>query len=112
MTRLIRVETRRLLSRRLVRTIGMLAVLGMLIAGITLFVKSHRVGPGGERTLLAQAEAQREKAVAACSRGEFHVPRQAIPPGETLTQFCAETVAPESTPDPRFHLTHVKDLIG
>jgi len=112
MTGLVNVELRRLLSRRLVRTIGMLAVLGMVIAGVTLFVKSHRVGPGGERTLLAHADAEREKQVAACSRGEFGIPPQAIPPGETLEQFCAETVVTGQIPDPRFHLTHVKDLIG
>jgi ABC-type transport system involved in multi-copper enzyme maturation permease subunit len=112
MTRLVNVELRRLLSRRLVRMIGMLAVVGMLTAGITLFVKSHRVGPGGERTLLEQAEAQHARDVAACSRGEFGVPPQAIPPGETLAQFCAQTVEAQPLPDPRFHLTHVKDLIG
>jgi ABC-2 type transport system permease protein len=112
MTRLIGVELRRLRSRRLVRVIGLLAVLGMLIAGVTLFVKSHRIGPGGERILQAQAEAHRAKDVAACSQGKFGVPPQAIPPGETLAQFCAETVAPPQLPDPRFHLTHIKDLIG
>jgi ABC-type transport system involved in multi-copper enzyme maturation permease subunit len=112
MTRLVSVELRRLLSRRLVRTIGMLAILGMLIAGITLFVKSHRIGPGGERILRAQAQAEHAKQVAACSRGEFGIPPQAIPPGQTLDQFCAETVVPEQLPDPRFHLTHVKDLVG
>lgn len=112
MTRLVSVELRRLLSRRLVRTIGMLAVLGMLIAGITLFVKSHRVGPGGERILQAQVEARRAADIAACSRGDFHIPPQAIPPGQTLDQFCKEAVVPVQLPDPRFHLTHVKDLIG
>jgi ABC-type transport system involved in multi-copper enzyme maturation permease subunit len=96
----------------LVRVIGMLAVLGMLIAGITLFVKSHRVGPGGQRILVAQAEAQRASDIAACSRGDFHIPQQAIPPGQTLEQFCKQSVAPMQLPDPRFHLTHVKDLIG
>jgi ABC-type transport system involved in multi-copper enzyme maturation permease subunit len=112
MTRLVSVELRRLLSRRLVRMIGMLVVLGMLIAGITLFVKSHRVGPGGERILQAQVEARRAADIAACSQGDFHIPQQAIPPGETLAQFCRETVVPIQLPDPRFHLTHVKDLIG
>ncbi len=112
MTRLVNVELRRLLSRRLVRMIGMLAVLGMLIAGITLFVKSHRLTPGGQGILQEQVQAQRAADIASCSRGDFHIPASAIPPGETLAQFCKETVVTVQLPDPRFHLTHVKDLIG
>jgi hypothetical protein len=112
MTRLLRVELLRILSRRLVRMLGALVLLGILIAGVTLFFKSHRLGPGGQANLEAAAAAERTKLVAECSRGEFAVPDQAIPPGETLAQFCAESVASPPVADPRFHLTHVRDLIG
>jgi ABC-2 type transport system permease protein len=111
--RLLRVELRRLLSRRLVRLLGALVVVGIVTAGVTLLVKSHRPSADGERALIQQADRKRAEAIASCSRGEFHIPPQAIPAGETLSQFCAERVVPpEGVPDPRFHLVNIRELIG
>jgi ABC-2 type transport system permease protein len=111
MNRLLDVEARRYLSRRLVRFLVGLAVLGMLIAGTVLFFKSHRVGPEEARALQQQAEAQRAHDIQRCAAGEFGIPPSEVPPGETLEQFCRDqVVGPVQVVDPRFHLTALRDV--
>jgi len=110
MTALLSVEARRFLARRLVRVLVGLAVFGMLLAGTVLFAKSHRLAPGRERALLAQAEANWEATVQACQSGRFGIPPSEIPPGESLQQFCEQVVGPVQVQDPGFHLTSLHDV--
>ena len=102
MTTVPSIELRRLLARRLVRLVAALAVLGIVIASIVVAAKSQREDPG---QLRATAEARRALAVQRCKAGELSVPPQAIPPGETLDQFCEQQIALPFH-DPRFHLTN------
>jgi len=100
---------RRYLSRRLVRFLVGLAVLGILTGATVMFVRSHRLDPARARELQQQAEANRKENVRLCSAGEFGVPPSEIPPGETLAQFCDEIIGPAQVQDRSFHLI---DLSG
>jgi hypothetical protein len=106
--RLLVVETRRFLARRLVRITVGLILLGILIAGVSAFVTSHR--PSAEQ--LAAAESQREELIASCAAGEFGIPPGEIPPGETLEQYCEEIVAPaeELVASAPFRLAGMQDV--
>ena len=108
MTTVPSIELRRLLARRLVRLVAALAVLGIVIASIVVAAKSQREDPG---QLRATAEARRALAVQRCKAGELSVPPQAIPPGETLDQFCEQQIALPFH-DPRFHLTTLSDVFA
>ena len=112
MTRLLDVEVRRYLSRRLVRFLVGLAVLGMLIAGTVMFFKSHRGTPAEIRARQQQAEAHREADIRACANGEFGISQSEVPPGQTLEQFCREQVVGVEivAEDPAFHLTNLRDV--
>ncbi|MDQ3980571.1 MAG: hypothetical protein M3314_13610, partial [Actinomycetota bacterium] len=66
MSRLLAGELRRLLARRLVRVLALLAVAGVALAGILVFVNTEAVST-------AEADARRAAArsrVDACLRGE------------------------------------------
>lgn len=108
MKSLLAVEFRRILARRIVRVAGLMALLGFLIAGLVLFVRSHRLDPTIAATLRAQAEAQYQNDLAACSAGEFGIPPTDIPPEVTLEEFCKQIIQRSGFPDPGFHLTHYR----
>jgi ABC-2 type transport system permease protein len=108
MSRLLGVEVRRYLARRLVRVIAALAVLGILIAGTVMFFKSHALDPAKVQAAQQQAEAQRREKVRACSAGEFGIPPSEIPPGESLAQFCSEIIGPAQVNDRSFHLVDLR----
>ena len=114
MTRLLRVEARRIASRRVVRAFLVLAVLGILAGTVTVFVRSHKLTQAGQRVALEQAEARRQSDVRACANGDFGIPAGVIPPGMTLQQFCDQKAIPpvqEYVRDPRYHLTNARDAL-
>jgi ABC-type transport system involved in multi-copper enzyme maturation permease subunit len=108
MSVLLLVEFRRLLSRRIVRFAGGVVLLGLLIAGLVLFVRSHRLDAASTARSQAKAEAAYQEELAACSSGKFGIPPSDIPPGETMDQFCREIVQPPPIANPAFHLTQYR----
>jgi len=105
------VEIRRILSRRAVFAAAALVLLGMLIAGSVLFVRSHRQDPAALQAQQQQVEANRRQAVAECASGRFGIPKEEVPTGMTLKQYCEQVVVgtPE-TEDPAFQLVHYRDV--
>jgi ABC-2 type transport system permease protein len=103
------VEIRRILARRIVLGAGILVLAAIVVAGIVVFVRSHRAEPGD----LQAARIERQAEIAACSRGEFGVSPDEIPPEMTLEEVCEEFVVGELVvQDPRFHLTSVNGVLG
>jgi ABC-type transport system involved in multi-copper enzyme maturation permease subunit len=107
---LLAVEIRRILSRRAVFGAAALVLLGMLIAGSVLFVRSHRSDPAQLQAQQQQVEAQRRQAVAECASGSFGIPKQDVPPGMTLEQYCEQVVGAPEIEDPAFRLVHYRDV--
>ena len=107
MTTLLSVELRRLLARRVVRFVAAAALFGMLLAGLVLFLRSHRVGAGSEAELAAQAQARYQQELAACVARESQA---TLPPGVTAEEFCKQVVAPPVTPNPAFPLVRYRDV--
>jgi ABC-2 type transport system permease protein len=113
MTALISVELLRILSRRIVRVVGLLALAAILIASVVVFARSHRLQPGEQQGREQQARTEWQAQIDACARGEFGVPQDEIPPGTTLREFCQEAVIGDLiVEDPRFRLTAVKDVLA
>lgn len=85
---LIRSEMLRIWSRRMVRVLAILAVLG-IVAGVTIgALQSHKT----DMTVARQAfESERLR----CLEGEVFSPDQ-IPPGGTLESFCADNIRLET----------------
>jgi ABC-2 type transport system permease protein len=108
MTRLLSVEFRRILARRIVVVAATAALLGMLIAGVVLFARSHRLSPSQAVALDQQARAQQEQAFQDCLSG---FPPDQVPAGVSKEEFCAE-ITQESfqLQDPRFHVAHYRDV--
>jgi ABC-2 type transport system permease protein len=114
MTRLVGVEARRYVSRRLVRVLVGLALLGILITGTVMFFTSHRATAAELRALQRQGEAQRQDAVRACRAGEFGIPASEVPPGMSLEEYCRSLVPPAHEFGPAedtFHLTTIHDVL-
>jgi hypothetical protein len=107
MSTLFAVEVRRLLARRIVRFVAVMALFGMLLAGLVLFVRSHRVGPRTASDIAAQMQAQLDREVAACVKG---IAPADVPPGLTPEEFCKRVVFVPGVPDPEFHLTHYREI--
>jgi ABC-2 type transport system permease protein len=113
-TRLVGVEARRYVSRRLVRVLVGLALLGILITGTVMFFTSHRATPAELRAVQRQGEAQRQDALRSCSAGEFGIPESEVPPGMSLEEYCQSLVpaAHEFGPaEDTFHLTTIHDVL-
>ena len=108
MGRLLVVETRRFLARRLVRIAFGLILVAILISGVVAFLNSHR--PSAEQ--LADAQRQRTESVAACTDGEFGIPPEEVPPGQTLEQYCEQIVQPAEAfiADSPFRLAGMQDV--
>jgi ABC-2 type transport system permease protein len=112
MKRLFDVEVRRYLSRRLVRVVGGLAVLGIVIGCTVMFVRSHRLDPAGMRRLEQRAEAEREASVRECVAGEFGIPASAVPPGQSMEQVCGAIVGEPFVQDPAYHLVDLRGALA
>lgn len=101
---LIGVEIRRGLGRRSTRTLLAVALLGIVVIGVSIFVTSRT---GSDATgELARAESDRNRAVAGCvaSNGFGGEVRR---PGLSLVESCEQVVPPASqmVRDKQFHLT-------
>jgi hypothetical protein len=108
MTRLLGVELRRILARRIVSFVGGIVLLGMLIGGVVLFARSHRLSPSAAASLDQQASAQMEQAYQDCLTG---LSPDQVPPGNTQEEFCRTITREGFQPqDPRFHLAHYRDV--
>lgn len=101
MTALLRVEVRRLLARRLARVLVLLAIGGIAIAGVTVFLKSSA---DGRPSVAASVVTNGDQKLVECG-GIMSGP---LPEGMSAEDFCASTgfVAV----DPRFHLTELHDV--
>lgn len=110
MTRLLEVEARRYLARRLVRFLFGLVVLGSLIAGTVLFARSHRLSAEQVQAARRLEQARYEEAVRACANGEFGIPRSEVPPELTLEEVCRQQLTPPEVADATFHLTSLSDV--
>jgi ABC-type transport system involved in multi-copper enzyme maturation permease subunit len=104
--RLVRVELLRILSRRILRLLAALALVGIVTGGVVVFVRSHHPG-ASTGAAIRRAEQQRAIAVRKCASGEFGIPEGDIPPGETLQSFCEHNIGPSVSVDPEFHLTDI-----
>jgi hypothetical protein len=83
-----------------------MAVFGMLLAGLVLFVRSHRtaVAPGDAA---AQMQAELQRQIADCVQNRSP---SDVPPGLTPEQFCKQIAFVPNIPNPEFHLTHYRDV--
>ena len=105
MSRLVRVELFRYFSRRAVRFFAFLAVCGIVLSGVLVFINSEG-GEGG----LEEARRRQRESVEDCLRFfEEGQGAQAPPPGETPEEMCAQEQVPLEAFDPRFHLTSLQD---
>jgi ABC-2 type transport system permease protein len=108
-SRLLAGELRRLLARRLVRVLALLAVAGVALAGILVFVNTEAVST-------AEADARRAAArsrVDACLRGEpveIRPGRVEAVPLDIRQEFC-RFGPPAQVDDPRFRLVRLKGIL-
>jgi len=108
MTRLVSIEFRRILARRIVRMAAAAALLGMLIAGVVLFARSHRLSPSDAAALEQRARAQQEQILQDCVA---HIPPDQVPSELTREEFCKQITQGAFEPqDPRFQLAHYRDI--
>jgi ABC-2 type transport system permease protein len=113
MTALVTVELLRILSRRIVRVVGLVILAAILIAGVVVFARSHRLQPAEQQAREEGVRTEWQAQIDACARGEFGIPAEEIPPGTTLAEFCEEVVIGELVvADPRFGLTAIKDVLA
>ncbi len=121
MTRLILLEIRRWVSRRLVRGLTLLVLFGTLLASILVFV-NHQTADAEE---LARRRSELSADVDRCQRGEIYPPGEEVEvifegvgfsgpaPGldrEFRGRFCTLIVQATATEDPRFHLTQLEGV--
>jgi ABC-2 type transport system permease protein len=102
---LARSETRRLLSRRLLRVLTILALLGILVSVVIVAAKSHK--PTAAQQAVLQQQYQQE--VADCIAQRYFRPSD-IPPGETLQSLCAEVYANQTIGN-GFTLSGLPDIL-
>jgi len=117
--RLLGIEVRRAFARRLTKIVVMVALAGIIAAGVTVFFKSHRttafVGPSPQQQLDI-----RNEQIGNCMRGILPegvgvAPGSSIPPIGTADRqsFCEKVVGQEQFggfEDKRFHLTDIPDI--
>jgi ABC-2 type transport system permease protein len=101
------VEVRRLLARRIVRFVAALAVFGMLLAGLVLFVRSHPSDSSARAQAAAQAQAEARRLVAECIQNTSPT---AVPAGLSVQDYCKQVTFVPYVPDPAFHLTHYREV--
>jgi ABC-2 type transport system permease protein len=110
MRALLSVEIRRILSRRAVLAAAALVLLGMLIAGIVLFARSHRPDAETLRARQQESELIRRQAVDECVGGGFGIPPEEVPPGMTLEEYCEQVVGTVEIEDPGFSLVRYREV--
>ena len=99
-------ELHRMWSRRLLRLLGVLALAVVLLgATITFFQSSRDAG-----ALRRQAEAARQRDLAACERGEFNLPGQNRE-GFNLERACERVIGEYEVPDPRWHYVALQEVL-
>jgi hypothetical protein len=104
---LIGVEVRRLLSRRVVRLLFVLAVVGILVAGIIVFLRSSTES----RSAVLADDPFLLQEVERCERGEFQpgVPAGDTEPTSTPTRDqCMDLIGVQ---DRAFHLTDLDEIL-
>ena len=101
MGRLLLVEMKRILLRRLVRVFVILAMAGALLIGIVLFFQSH----ADEAQLRVSLE-QREQDLARCLDGEF-----GRDPSKSLEEYCEEDAVPSSGYDDRARIADAEEVV-
>jgi ABC-2 type transport system permease protein len=89
-TRLLRSELLRLWSRRMLRVLALLAVVGIVVGCVIAAVNSR--SPGAVEA--ERADRSYRADLASCLDGRF-VPQDQLPEGETLASFCDENVRRE-----------------
>lgn len=106
-------ELRRAASRRLTRLVAVAALLGIVIAGIVVFAKSHR--PGGS---FAEEQRTYEQLVERCVRGDLEGfplarPGEEGPPIDPSDrdEFCRFSGFIQPPGDPAFALTKLRDVL-
>lgn len=84
-------ELMRARSRRIARVVVIGVLVGIGVSAIILAVQSHRPTP----QQLASLQAEYHQQLRACLAGQY-VPRDQLPPGETLEGVCAGAIRPEN----------------
>jgi ABC-type transport system involved in multi-copper enzyme maturation permease subunit len=107
---LLGVELRRILSRRAVWAAAAIVLLGMVIAGIVLFARSHRSTSAELQDQVRQVEVERRQAIAECAAGAFGIPAEEVPPGMTLEQYCEQVVGTGEINDAAFRLVRFREI--
>ncbi len=102
---LARSESRRLLSRRLLRVLAILALLGILVSVVIVAAKSHKPTQAQQAAL----EQQYRQEVENCISNPFFR-KSDIPPGETLESYCAQVYADQSVGG-EFALSGLPDIL-
>jgi len=87
---LLLVEIRRVIARRLIKGLVILAVAGIALGAIIAAATSHRPSP----EVVAAGEQRAADALRECLAGHTIEP-QDLPPDVTLEEFCRENVRPE-----------------
>ena len=105
MTSLLRVEMRRLVSRRLFRVLTLLVLLGFAVAGVWVFIVSD-----DSPHALRRAEQDRQRLLAECERGFEEAGPQSQPPEgyDDASSFCRDQ---EFVPDPRFNYAFMGEIV-
>ena len=88
MTDLIRSELLRIWSRRMVKVLAIVAIVGASAGVVIGAIQSHP-------TDLVTAQRNYEDDLQHCLAGDF-IPEDQLPPGETLDTFCEANVRPEN----------------
>ena len=106
MTRIIAVELKRFAWRRSFRVFGLLALCGIALAAIIVFVRSD---PTPER--LGAGRIARQGFVEDCVRSFEGAGPEAVPAGfESVEDYCRTQVVPSGVEDPRFRFTSMADV--
>ena len=99
-------ELHRMWSRRLLKLLGVLAMAVVLLGATITFFQSSR-DPGALRR---QAEAARQRDLAACERGEFHLPGQNRE-GFNRERACQRVIGDYEVFDPRWHYVSLQEVL-
>jgi ABC-2 type transport system permease protein len=103
MATLVGIEIKRFLARRLFRVLVVLALLGIVIAGVVVFFRSSDEPPS---TRVVVTDPALEAEIDRCQRGEFGP----LPDGDTepTRRECMDFMGVQN-PDPRYHLAGVRE---
>jgi ABC-2 type transport system permease protein len=100
---LIRSELLRIWSRRMVRVLAVVAVVGATASVTIAAIQSHPPD-------LVTAQRNYEDDQRRCLAGQF-IPEDQLPPGETLERFCADNVRPENYVNDSLRLAELSSFL-